>query len=388
MRRSERKGLALSAAFAATLGLASCHQHAPPPEQRAYHVEKDLVRVARKGPIAFELTVAKEGPSLPLPPVTARITTVEALTSPSFAPLAGHIVESNVHLGDQVSEGQSLVRVRTADLPVLEREVRSAALSVNTRTASVERMRALVASRAGSEHDLILAQSELEEARLALAAATSRLKSLHIARAQDDTAFWVLATRSGTVVQLDATPGLQVGPERGPIATVADLAQVLAVADLPQRDAIELRKGAKAEIFPFGAAGGSVPGTVEVISEVVDPERQTVPVRVLIDNAKHILRPNAYVDLVFGAAQARTTVLLPAVAVVRDGADAVVFVETRPGAYMRRSVVLGRKNRDEVEVVSGVAPGERVVTTGALLLLNALDIEARAGTRERNCIEA
>lgn len=356
--------------------LAGCQARAKPREEPAFHVEKDSVSLTGKGPISFEIAVAREGVALPLPPVTARITAVETLTSPSYAPLSGRVVETKVHLGDQVQRGQQLVLVRSADLPGLERDLRSAELAVTTRTAGVERMRALVESRAGSQNDLVLAQSELAEAQLVLKAAKARFKSLQIARDKDDTSFWVLATRSGTVVQLEATPGAQVGPERAvPVATVADLAEVLAVADVPQRDAAELRRGVQARVFPFGTAGEALAGEVEVVSDVVDPERQTVPVRVRVGNGARKLRPNAFVDLSFADGGARTTVLLPAAAVVRDGATAVVFVESAEGHFTRRAVVVGRRNREQVELISGVAPGERVVTTGALLLVNAIDVE-------------
>jgi cobalt-zinc-cadmium efflux system membrane fusion protein len=371
--------VAVSYALLSFVAIGACHPSPPSSNDHtaAFHVEKDVVSVASKGPIAFEVTGAKQGFALPLPPATARITTVEALTSPSFAPLSGRVIESQVHLGDQVQKGQQLVLVRTADLPALERDVRSSELAVTTKGASVERMRALVESRAGSQNDLLLAQSELAESRLSLQAAKAKLNSLQIARSKDETAYWVLANRSGTVVQLDAAPGSLVGPERAaPVVTIADLAEVLAVADVPQRDAIELQKGRVAHVFPFGAAGESLPGTIEVVSDVVDQERQTVPVRVRVDNSARKLRPNAYVDLSFETGTARPAVLVPSVAVVRDGADAVVFVETATGSFRRRAVVVGRRTRDEVEVVSGVASGERVVTTGALLLVNALDIGA------------
>lgn len=375
MSRAARRFLTL-VLVAVSVGV-GCHVAQQKRVEPAFTVDKGTIKIERKGPIAFDVATAKEGPSLPLPPVTARITAVEALTSPSFAPLAGRVVEAKVHLGDHVEKGAQLVLVRTADLSTLEHDARSAELAVQTRAATVERMRALVDSRAGSENDLIVAESELAQARLAAQAARTRMKSLQIARDKDETAYWILANRSGTVIQLDAVPGAQVGPERNaPIAVVADLAQVLAVADVAPADAAELKRGTVARVFPSGGAGGSLSGSVEVVSEVVDPERQTVPVRVRFDNSQRALRPNAYVDLVFGVERERTSVLLPAVSVVRDGPNAVVFVETQKGTYTRRPVVVGRRSRDEIEVLSGVTPGERVVTGGALLLVNAIDDEA------------
>ena len=365
------------AAFALALALAfACEARKSPEDPAPYRVEKDLITLNGEGPISFEVATAREGPPLPLPPVTARITTVELLTAASFAPLSGRIVETKVRLGDQVQKGQQLVRVRSSDLPSLRRDLQSAELAVATRSASVSRMRTLIELRAGAEHDLLQAESELEEAKLMRSSAAARLKSLQIARDRDDTTYWVLAPRSGTIVQLEATFGAQVGPDKAPVATISDLAEVLAVADVSPRDALAVTPGAPVAVAALDPGGPPLLGSVEMVSDVVDPERQTVPVRVRFDNRARLLRPNAYVDLTFRAAAGGTCVLVPSAAVVRDGPSAVVFVETAPGSFARRKVLLGRVGADEVELTSGVKPGERVVTRGALLLLNALDIEA------------
>jgi cobalt-zinc-cadmium efflux system membrane fusion protein len=366
-------------AFSLTLPLflaTGCAPQPRPKQAPAYQVGGNVVSVLRDTPIRFELAQAASGPALPLHPVTARVTTVDALTSPCFAPLSGRVVESKVRLGDHVQKGQPLVQIRAADLAALEHDVQAAKLAVQTDSARVERMRALVDSRAGSENDLLVAQSELSQARLAQKAAEARLSSLQVKRA-DDTAYWILATRGGTVVQLDATPGLQVGPERGsPIVTISDLAEVLVVGDVPQRDAIDLSVGSAAQIYPAGPSSEPLAGAIEAISEVVDAERQTVPVRVRVNNEARKLRPNSFVDLSLASIHERTTVLIPALAVVRDGPDAVVFVQRAPGQFERRAVVLGRQDHEQVEISSGLAPGEQVVTTSALLLLNAIDIKA------------
>jgi cobalt-zinc-cadmium efflux system membrane fusion protein len=68
-------------------------------------------------------------------------------------------------------------------------------------------------------------------------------------------------------------------------------------------------------------------------------------------------------------------VTVPSTAIVSDGTHAVVFVEMKPGTYLRRAVDVGRQSKDRAEIMSGLSTGERVVSTGALLLLNALNDE-------------
>ncbi|MDC0742238.1 efflux RND transporter periplasmic adaptor subunit [Polyangium mundeleinium] len=356
---------------------AACHRSPQDKARPPFSAAEDVVALdpSTPGPMKFSTTEATAGDPLPLPPVTARVSTVESLTAPSFAPLAGRVVNLNVRLGDRVAEGDRLIEVRTSDLPTLQHERRAAELAIRTRKAVVERIEKLVEARAASQNELTVAQSELDEARLAAQMAAEKIRSLSIKTA-GATSYWVLANRAGTVVQLDATPGKQVGPDGDkPIATVADLEDVLVLADVAQRDAPALTPGRTAEIrFPDGAAVG-ISGTIESVSDVVDPERQTVPVRVRVKNDRKLLRPNAFVSVFFMPPGEATVVGVPASAIVSDGARSVVFVETAAGTYQRRHVEVGRQSKERAEVLSGVRAGERVVSSGALLLLNALDVE-------------
>jgi cobalt-zinc-cadmium efflux system membrane fusion protein len=353
-----------------------CARESPVPPPPAFSVEADAVRlhagVAR--PLRFPTVQAELGAPLPGPPVTARVTTVPALTAPSFAPLEGRVAAVKVKLGDLVEHGDRLVLVQTTELPVLNHALAAAKLEVRTRAAIVARMQRLVESRVGSEHDLIIARSELAEAELAVKTAGSRLRSLAV-EPEGDGAYWILANRTGTVVQLDATQGLQVGPDSArPVATIADLRELLIVGDAAQRDAAGLRPGITAEVRPAGSVRPPVSGVLEAVSQIIDPERQTVPLRVHVVNDGS-LRPNAYVELRFAPPPEARALLIPAAAVVSDGASSVVFVEEAPNLLRRRAIEVGRSSETTVEVVSGLRDGERVVTGGALLLRNAIDVE-------------
>lgn len=341
-----------------------------------WQVEDDTVSIDRPTPARFATSEVELGDPLPSPAVTARVTTLEISTSPSYPPLPGRVAEIRVRIGERVKEGDKLVRIQTGDLPVLQAEVAAARLAVETKQATVDKLERMVEARLAAEHELTLARAELAEARLAAKTARARLRSLSVGRA-GESSFWVLASRSGTVVQLDAALGQQVRPDQDlPVATVADLEEVLVVADVSQREAVRLYTGARAQISVPGSTHTPLEGVVEQVLDVVDPDRQTVPVRIRVANGERWLRPNAYVDVGFEPAEQAPVVRVPASAVVRDGARTVVFVETAERRYQAREVEVGRRNKTEAEIIRGLAVGERIVTSNALLLLNAIELEA------------
>lgn len=347
-----------------------------PSTTESFQVQQDVVKLpSRTVPIRFDTAVVEESTPLPSIPYTARVVTINSHTAPSYAPLDGRITEVPVRLGDRVKKGDRLVFVRSGDLAGMQRDLKAAKLGMQTREMLLERAQKLVEARAASQNDLLVAQSELNEAKLAASTAGAKLRALGV-KQQGDTGYWILAERDGTVVQLDATVGKQTGPDKErPVATIADISEVLVVADLPQHDAATLDVGAEVAIRPSGGNTTIAVGKIEAVSDILDPERQTIPVRVRVSNEERRLRPHSFVETVFGQPKTERVLLAPTEAVVSDGATSVVFVETAPGILKRHIVQTGRADRVHTEILSGVKAGDRVVVRGALLLLNALDVQ-------------
>jgi len=239
----KRDSLVTSLVFAAFFGL-SCAKGASPAAPPAYKVEKENVVLADGGvlPTSFETDVVKKGELLPRPLVTATVGTVETKTSPSFAPLDGRVERVLVHYGQKVKKGARLALIRSAELANFHKELHATKLSVRTKDALLQRLDMLFRARAAPEKDLLVAKSELEEAKLSAQTAETRIKSLAIKIERTDR-YWLLAPRSGTIVQLAAAPGKQVAPGNAdPLFTIADLAEVMVLADVPQRDAAGIAK--------------------------------------------------------------------------------------------------------------------------------------------------
>lgn len=345
------------------------------PTSPSWHVENESVQLERPSPARFSSHVVELGEPLPSPTVTARVTTIERLVAPSYPPLPGRVAEIAVRVGDRVKEGDKLVRIKTGDLTVLQSEAAAARLNVATKEATIGKLERMVEARLASERELILARAELAEAKLAARTAQSRLRSLSVGRAGNE-GFWVLANRSGTVVQLGAALGQQVRPEQDtPVATVADLDEVMVIADVTQPEAGRLAVGGTARISIPGSTDAPLDGTIELVSDVVDPERQTVPVRVRVANTERRLRPNAYVDVEFVTSASAPVLRVPASAVVRDGSKTVVFIDLGDQRYRAREVEVGRRSKSEVEIIRGLEPGEPIVVSNALLLLNAIELQ-------------
>lgn len=381
-RRSLLLGVVAGAACALLLSIASLvvllrrPERARPPAPYQVHVGQGEVQLDPRAPqpLPMQTVRAAAGPPLPPPAVTGRVASIEARTAPSFAPLPGRVERVAVALGDTVRAGARIVLVRSIELPALLRELRASLAAARTKAALVERMKVLVEARGASANDLLVAQNELRDAQLSAQAADARLSSLSIAR-EGDNLYWALANRAGTVIQLDAVPGAVVGPDKErPLATVADLAEVLVLADVTPQDAAALRPGAPVSIALPGSEGPPLPGAIESVSQVVDPDRQTVPVRVHVPNEGGRLRPNAFVSAVFETGGGAPVLRVPSEAVVSDGLNAVVFVQVAPGRFRRTPVTPGRQHHGMTEIRGGLAAGALVVSQGALLLLNALDL--------------
>ncbi len=326
----------------------------------------------------LELAVATVSAPLPPVPTPARVVVDEALSAPIYAPLAGRVEQVHVQLGQVVKTGDRLVAIRSSALPELGREVQSARAGLAVKSSMVQRVRDLVALNAVPQKDLIIAEQERRESELALGAAEGKRKSLHIGALDSSGLYWVTAARHGTVVERTALVGMEVGPDRAEaLVSVADLSQVVVVADVLETETAGIAVGQKASITEAALGGATLEGTIVHVADVVDPVRRTVAVRVRVPNPSRKLRPNAFAQVTFSMGSDKR-IVVPSEAVVTDDQKAVVFVKV-PGIagasrLQRRTVRAGRTRDGQTEILTGLAAGETFVAKGALLILNAVDL--------------
>jgi Cu(I)/Ag(I) efflux system membrane fusion protein len=174
----------------------------------------------------------------------------------------------------------------------------------------------------------------------------------------------------GYVVGKNAVAGVAVQPGTV-LFEVADLSQVWVTADVYEQDISRLRVGQPARLELTSFPGESHAGKVRFIYPVLDASNRTLRVRLefknRFDKNGPRLRPGMY-GTVYLDLPSTNGLMVPAEAVVDTGEMHYVFVAKEGGHFEPREVKIGARVKDRVEVTSGVAEGETVVTTGNFLV--------------------
>jgi cobalt-zinc-cadmium efflux system membrane fusion protein len=152
-----------------------------------------------------------------------------------------------------------------------------------------------------------------------------------------------------------------------PLCTIADLNAVWVLGDVFEKDVASLRAGDRAEVTVNAYPGQKWNARVAMISDAVDPATRTLKLRVVLDNPGLRLKPEMFASVRLVRASANA-IVIPASSLLREGASNYVFVQKGENRFERREVVLGRSVDGQVEITSGLKPGDVVVSEGALLL--------------------
>jgi multidrug efflux pump subunit AcrA (membrane-fusion protein) len=148
-----------------------------------------------------------------------------------------------------------------------------------------------------------------------------------------------------------------------PLITVMDLSQVIARAHVPQDEAALLKVGDKTTIN--AANEEAVSGSVTVVSPALDPNSTTVEIWVQAKNPGQRLKPGSSVKISVVAQTIPDALVVPSASVLTaaDGVTSVMVIGSDNRAH-ETAVKVGIKQGDQVQIVEGLQPGQKVVTLG------------------------
>ena len=241
------------------------------------------------------------------------------------------------------------------------------------------------------------AKAQLETAREHLRAVQSvgNREQLATARAQVDAAraqvqsaeaqvnySEVRSPIGGIVADRPLYPG-DMASTGQPLATIVNISRVVARANVPQTEAAAVNVGDPATV-KLATGSLEVPGKVIVVSPAADPNSTTIQVWVEANNPDERLKPGSSVRAAIVAETIGDAIVVPAAAIFAGAEGESAITVSSDNAAHVHPVTVGAREDDKVQILSGIAVGDKVVTTGGLGLEDGTKVrivEAQSGSR-------
>lgn len=262
--------------------------------------------------------------------------------------------------GQQVTKGALLYELDASDL-----RAELAVLEVDAAQArrDVERQTALL-----KEQITTVAEQEAAQSRLAALSARRNTLLVTLGKTQ------VRAPFAGTLGLRRVSEGAWLSPSTV-ITTLEDLSRLKVDFTLPERYAPDIEVGRTFQVEVAGVAGATEGRVVAIESKVTSGSRSLVIRGELADSKA--LRPGNFAKISLGLSL-RDVIAIPTIAVTASADGRSVFVVDDQGAARLTKVEVGHRDAEVVEITSGLAPGDRVVTTNLLRLRDGLSVQVTA----------
>jgi len=331
------------------------------------------------GPMTVEVATAQRGSVMQQLVVVGNL--VGDATVAVVPRAAGRLQDVSVRLGDRVSRGQRIAKIEDFELQE----------QVKQQEAALEVSRATIRQR---EADLQLAQTNVERSRSLFARQLlpkqtlddtesryqSALAQLDLARAQNNqstarldelrinvTNTVIVSPVDGFVARRAVDPGAFVG-QNAPVVDVVDIGRVRLVANIVEKDLDQLRAGDDTMVEVDAFPGETFVGRIARVAPVLDPATRTASIEIEIPNPGFRLKPGMYARVTVTTDERKDALVVPANAVIDLGGRRGVFLAAENDTVSFRPVSVGIDQDTQIEILQGLAEGDRVVTVGAAAL--------------------
>jgi len=294
---------------------------------------------------------------------------------PVISLAAGRVVEIRARLGDTVKKGQLLLRVQSNDVSGAYQTYRKAVNDELLARQQLEREQILYGKGAIAKSALEQAEETAQNAKADLDAATEQLHLLGIDKDHPSGIVNINAPISGVITdqQVTNSSGVQGLGSPNPF-TISDLSYVWIICDVYENDLDAVHLGEYADLHLNAYPDKVFKGRIDNILPVLDPSLHTAKVRLEVPNPG-MMRVGMFVTATFYGKQSETRAAVPATAILHlhDREWVYTPVPASAGHFKRLEVVTGSMlPGNQQEVVSGIKPGDQVVSN-ALVLQNTVE---------------
>jgi cobalt-zinc-cadmium efflux system membrane fusion protein len=343
---------------------------APPPANVVSDLDLSLLTVDH--PEQFPVTAATALVTASKLVVTGTVSPDISRNVPVISLASGRVVGIHARLGDTVKKGQLLLSIRSDDVSSGFSDYRKAAVDEILARTQLERSKGLYDHGAIALNDLQVAQDTEDKAKVDLETTEEHLRLLGNDPAKPNGAVNIYAPVSGVITDQQVTNAAGVQALGSNPFTISDLSYVWVVCDVYENDLPNVQVGDAAAITLNAYPGKTIAGRIGNIGAILDPSIRTAKVRIEVPNPG-IMRIGMFATATFRSQKKETHTEVPATAILHLHDRDWVYVPTKDKKFRRVEIVSGGVSSDHMqEIVSGLQPGQQVVTN-ALVLEHEVD---------------
>jgi membrane fusion protein, heavy metal efflux system len=305
----------------------------------------------------------------------------------------GRVDKVYANLGDYVHKGQIIARMHSHDVHDA-RAAYQTALSDRAKFDSAQalaqteydRTQRLYALKAASleqmqiaRQDLINAQTEAKNASIVVTRERTHLEDTlgvpadipENSHNENDELVPIAAPASGYVLEKNVTPGVTIQPSTDAFV-VGDLSRLWMLASVRADQLARLHVGQSAVISLPDSPEESFSGKVANLGQRFDSTTRQMQIRIEFTNTGGRLRPEMLAQAELPVGEKKAALLVPQDAVQQVNGQDAVFVRVSADHFVMRPIQAGDSAQGMVRILSGVQPGDQVVTQGSFLVKSQL----------------
>jgi cobalt-zinc-cadmium efflux system membrane fusion protein len=290
---------------------------------------------------------------------------------PSLA--SGKVVEIDARLGDEVTKGKILFKVRSSDIAGAFSDYRKAVKNEELAKVQLARAQLLFDNGAIAKSNLEIAQNAEENAKVDLETTQEHLRLLGSDPDHPTGIVEVPAPVGGVITdqQISIASGVQALTPPNPF-TISDVSHVWIVCDVYENDLAQVKLGEYADIRLNAYPDRLLRGRISNIGQIMDPNLRTAKVRLEVENPG-LMRFGMFVTAAFHGENKEQHARVPATAVLHLHDRDWVYAPEDGGKFRRIEVNAGAMlPGNQQEIFSGLKPGQQVVAN-ALVLQNTVE---------------
>ena len=309
------------------------------------------------------------GADTPVVRAPARLAFRDGAVAQVNMPVAGRVTAVHVKTGDKVAVGTPLLTLSSPEAAAARASAAGARAEHDVAITELARQDKMAAGGVGVESER------------AAAAARLRQTEVELARAQTTSALLgggggstvvLVSPIEGIVISRRATVGSVAQPGGDPLIELGNPSSLWVIADVFERDLGQVKEGAAVAV-ELSTRATPVAGHVISVGQALTGSLRTAPVYIALDADDPGVRAGMFARAAISLPAGQSIVLPSEAVLIKDGKTTLVYVKKAEGVFAPRPVEIGSSIAGKVQILSGIAAGDEVVTKGALLLDGAAE---------------